>query len=61
MPIARNYRLIPDINLPAEVDDVVSSVRVDREQMSAVWNRALLLALGTTPLQQFGIGFGVGW
>ena len=46
---------------PTEVDDVVSSIRVDREQMSAVWNRALLLVLHTTPLQQFGIGFGVGW
>ena len=44
-----------------EVDDVVSSIQVDREQMNAVWNRAMVTALHTTPLKQFGIGFGVGW
>lgn len=44
-----------------EVGDVFSSVHVDRVQMSAVWNRALLIALHTSPIKQFGIGFGVGW
>lgn len=44
-----------------EVDDVVSSIHVDREQMSAVWNWATVSALRTTPIKQFGIGFGVGW
>ena len=47
--------------LSSEVEDVVSTIHVDRDQMSAVWNQALVTALHTTPLKQFGIGFGVGW
>ena len=42
-------------------DDVMSSVRVDHHQLSETWNRALAFAVQTTPIQQFGIGFGVGW
>lgn len=44
-----------------EVGDIVSSIQVDRDQMSAVWNRALVTALHATPIKQFGFGFGVGW
>ena len=42
-------------------DDVMSSLHVDHHQLSETWNRALAFAVQTTPIQQFGIGFGVGW
>ena len=45
----------------AGTDDVMSSVHVDHHQLSETWNRALAFAVQTTPFQQFGIGFGVGW
>ena len=45
----------------SEIEDVVSSIHVDRDQVSVVWNQALVTALQTTPVKQFGIGFGVGW
>ncbi len=40
---------------------MLSSVRIDRQQMSETWNRALATAAHTGPVQQFGIGFGIGW
>ena len=42
-------------------DDVMSSLRVDRHRMTETWNRAVAFAVQTSPVQQFGIGFGVGW
>lgn len=46
---------------PTGADEVLSSVRIDHHQISETWSRALAFAVRTTPIQQFGIGFGVGW
>ncbi len=44
-----------------EAEEVISSLRIDRAQMSSTWNKALAIAVHSSPVQQFGIGFGVGW
>lgn len=44
-----------------EAEEVISSLRIDRGQMSNTWNKALAIAVHSSPVQQFGIGFGVGW
>lgn len=36
-------------------------MEIDHHQISATWNRALVFFSRTSPLQQFGIGFSVGW
>ena len=42
----------------AEVDEVME---IDHHQVSQTWRRALALAVHSSPLQQFGISFGIGW
>ena len=42
-------------------DEVLSSVRVDRDQVATTYNEVLTLALRSSPVQQFGVSFGVGW
>lgn len=36
-------------------------MRIDHHQASETWNRALALAVHSSPVQQFGISFGIGW
>lgn len=50
-----------DNELVEEADEVLTSVHLDRQQMHQAWNRATTLLLRQTPLQQFGVGFGIGW
>ena len=45
----------------AGAEEVLSSLQFDREQMSSTWNRALAFAVRSSPIKQFGIGFGIGW
>ena len=42
-------------------DDVISSVQFDRQQLTTTWRRAVVFAMHTSPVKQFGIGFGIGW
>ena len=42
-------------------DDVISSVQFDRQQLTTTWRRAVVFAVHTSPVKQFGIGFGIGW
>ena len=51
----------PLLSICAEADDVISSVHLNRHQLSTAWRRALVLAMHTSPVKQFGIGFGIGW
>lgn len=55
------YRVIFQSFLCTEADDVISSVHLNQHQLSAAWRRALVLAVHTSPVKQFGIGFGIGW
>lgn len=34
---------------------------VDQQRLQTVWQTALSYAVHSSPIQQFGIGFGVGW
>lgn len=42
-------------------DDVMSSVQFDRQQLTTTWRRAVVFAVHTSPIKQFGIGLGIGW
>ena len=42
----------------AGVEEVME---VDREQVTETWRKALALAVHSSPVQQFGISFGIGW
>ncbi|XP_064394759.1 FUN14 domain-containing protein 1-like [Halichondria panicea] len=50
-----------DEEMVEEADEVISSLRIDRALMSNTLNRAMMFAVHTSPVRQFGIGFGVGW
>lgn len=36
-------------------------MEIDHHQVSETWRRALGLAVHSSPVQQFGISFGIGW
>ena len=36
-------------------------MQIDHHQVSETWNKALSLALHSSPVKQFGISFGIGW
>lgn len=36
-------------------------MQIDHHQASETWNRALALAVNSSPVKQFGISFGIGW
>lgn len=42
-------------------DEAGDLMRIDHHQASETWNRALALAVHSSPVQQFGISFGIGW
>ena len=57
------YLLCP-LSLPGTstgADDVISSVQFDRQQLTTTWRKAVVFAVHTSPIKQFGIGFGIGW
>lgn len=39
----------------------MSSVQFDRQQLTTTWRRAVVFAVHTSPIKQFGIGLGIGW
>ena len=45
----------------AGANGVISSLHIDHQQMAETWNRMLMFAIKTSPVKQFGLGFGVGW
>lgn len=36
-------------------------MEIDHDQVTQTWRKALALALHSSPLQQFGVSFGIGW
>ena len=45
----------------SEVTDALETVTVDQQRLQTVLQTALSFAVRSSPIQQFGIGFGVGW
>lgn len=45
----------------AGAEEVISSLEVDRHQVNRTWNTVVTYAIRSSPIQQFGISFGVGW
>ena len=54
-------KLLIVISSTSGTEEVFSTLNLDHHQISTTWNRALAFAVRTSPVQQFGIGFGVGW
>ena len=47
-----------NFSLFAEATDALT---VDRQRLQTVWETCHSVVLRSSPIQQFGIGFGVGW
>lgn len=45
----------------SEVTDALETVTIDQQSVQRLWQTALTYAVRSSPIQQFGIGFGVGW
>ena len=45
----------------SEVTDALETLTVDQQRLQTLWQTALTYAVRSSPIQQFGIGFGVGW
>ena len=44
-----------------EATDALSMIALDRQRLRVVFQQLAVATLSSSPLQQFGIGFGVGW
>ena len=44
-----------------EATDALGMIALDRQRLRVVFQRLAVTTLSSSPLQQFGIGFGVGW
>lgn len=43
------------------ISEAEEVMQIDHHQVSETWNKALALAVHSSPVQQFGISFGIGW
>ena len=44
-----------------EVTDVFEAVTIDQSRLRVILNSLLTVAIKSSPIQQFGMGLGVGW
>lgn len=54
------YRSVDNV-IREEGTEMLDAIQIDRHRLQVVQRRLFALAVRSSPAQQFGIGFGIGW